>query len=837
MLCAATVVAQQGDKAEEKQAPPPAWMKIPPAPPLAVEEALKTFQIAPGFKIEVVASDPMIEAPVEIEFAPDGSLYVLEMRSFMPNVDGTGEDQPLGRISHLRDTDGDGRMDASTAFVDGLIMPRAIGVARNGLLVAEPPHLWFFADTDGDGRADEKRIVSSDYGNQKNPEHNANGLIWARDNWVYSANHNVRYRDVNGEWEKSPTSNRGQWGISQDDYGRLFFNSNSDQLRADLVPGNYLTRNPNLKNPFGGNVQIAKDQTTFPGRINPGVNRGYQQGTLKEDGRLAKFTGACGPVIYRGDLFPNEYYGAAFLCEPTGNFVRANFIREQNGLLTATNAFPEREFLASTDERFRPVNLFNGPDGALYVVDMYRGVIQHKIYITTFLRNQALERGLDKPLNLGRIYRIVPEDAHRPAPMSLAKMTSAELVEKLSTGNGWVRDTAQQLLVERNDHAVLSALNTLVSAAEFPAAVHALWVLHGMGETGGAGSALKAQHPKVRAAAVRVLEPAMRGAEWNETARMLASLTNDPSSEVRLQLMLTLGESKLPEAEEAMMGMLTDENLAHPLMPDAAASGLAGRELPVLRKLLAQQPWNSRTGVKANFIRKLARCAAESREPALVSDLLDLAAAREPVWQQLALLDGLTALVPAKEKGQEKQEPKPVKLPAQPAGLAKLASAKNPDIETRLATIEPLLQWPGKGGAVQAEAKALTEAEQKLFDAGKTQFLIVCGACHQPNGMGLDGLAPPLVDSPWVNGDPKRLTRIALQGIRGPLKVKGKIWELEMPALNVLSDEEIAGLLTYVRREWGHTAPPVSPEFVGQIRKETEDRFEAWTEEELLKLK
>src|SRR6185369_13167835 len=231
-------------------------------------------------------------------------------------------------------------------------MPRAIAFVRGGLLVAEPPHLWFFRDENGDGKAEKKEEVSNDYGNQANPEHTANGLMWGRDNWIYSANHTVRYRNIRGYWEKDVTQFRGQWGITEDDYGRLFFNSNSDQFRGDLVPGQYFLRNSNFKSPFGLNVQIAREQSTFPGRVNPGVNRGYQKGTLRPDGTLAQFTGACGPCIYRGGLFPNKFHGAAFLCEPTANLVRCNLLTENEGMISATNAFPNAEFLTSTDERF-----------------------------------------------------------------------------------------------------------------------------------------------------------------------------------------------------------------------------------------------------------------------------------------------------------------------------------------------------------------------------------------------------------------------------------------------------------------------------------------------------
>ena len=835
LLVCIPVLAQRGDRPGESQAPPPESMEIPPAPPLSVEEALKSFRLQPGFEIEVVAADPMIEAPVEIEFDERGRMYVLEMRGFMPNVEGKGEDQRNGRVSLLEDTDGDGRMDKSTIFADGLLMPRAIAVTRGGLLVAEPPMLWHFRDIDGDGKADRREAVSNDYGNQSNPEHNANGLLWGRDNWIYSANHTMRYRNLDSGWEQDSTVFRGQWGITQDDYGRLFFNSNSDQLRGDLAPSEYLSRNEHFKSPFGVNVQIAKDQATFPIRVNPGVNRGYQKGTLRPDGTLARFTGACGPCIYRGDLLPEKFYGAAFLCEPTANLVRCNFLTEKDGTITATNAFPKEEFLASTDERFRPVNISNGPDGALYIVDMYRGVIQHRIYLTTFLRNQALERNLDMPLNLGRIYRIVPAGAKRSPARNFAALSASALVNELNSSSGWVRDTAQRLLVERKDFVAIPLLQRLAVQGQFPSALHALWVLHSLdgltSET--VAYAMNSQHSKVRATAVRVAESLL--SHDSRVGDKIMAMAGDESMDVRLQVMFTLGEMTTPQAAAAMMDLLA-ANMDHALIRDAAISGLEGRELDFLSRMLSHPAWKEKTRAREQVVRDLARCVAESRKGESVGGLLEMAAAQKERWVQYSLLDGLTALLPPRKGKKAAAVPKPLHLAEEPPALLRLAAAQDNGISDRLDALEPLLVWPGKSGVTQAEVKPLTEAEKALFEAGRAQYPLICGACHQPNGLGLDGLAPPLVDSEWTTGSPERLARIVLHGVRGPLNVKGRIWEMEMPPVNILTDKEIASLLTYIRREWGHNASAITPEFVGKVRKETEQRLDAWTEVELLKI-
>ena len=839
-LACAGALAQSGDRPGEVQNPPPASLKIPPAPPLKPEEALKTFTVAPGFRVELVASEPMIEAPVAMDWAPDGRLYVLEMRGFMPNVDGTGEDEPVGRVTLLEDTDGDGRMDKHVPFAEGLVMPRALAVVDGGLLIAEPPHLWYFKDTDGDGKADTKDEVTNDYGNQKNPEHNANGLLWGRDNWIYNANHPVRYRYEDGEWRKeiAGPSSPGQWGISQDDYGRLYYNSNSDYLRADLVPRHYLIRNPNFKDPFGDYIQLDRDQSTWPGRINPGVNRGYQRGTLREDGTLARFTGACGPGIYRGELFPKEYYGAAFVAEPTANFVRCSFVQEEGSMLSAKNALSQKEFLTSTDERFRPVNIYNGPDGALYIVDMYRGVLQHRIYLTTFLRNQAVDRGLEAPLNQGRIYRVIPEGAKAKRGPNLAKLSGAELAKALENPNGQVRDDAQQLLVERRETGSVEPLTALVRAGKFPAAMHALWALQGMDVLGAPSvlAGLKSEHPKVRATAIRVAEDFLRQPARGIVAREILAMAKDSSPEVQLQLMFSLGERKSADAEAAMAEVLNRE-ADNQLVRDAAITGLAGRELAFLKRLFNQPAWNQKSAGRQELARDLARCVAETRDARRIDELLQFAAALKEDWQQGAILNGLAGLIPPRGRNAQAPTIRPVRFASEPATLAELEKNAGPETKKELAKIEPLLVWPGKQGFVTREVKPLTPEQQKRFDAGRELYAVICGACHQPNGQGLEGLAPPLVDSEWVTGSPGVLGRIIIHGMRGPVNVKGKVWELEMPPLFVLDDEQIASIMTFVRREWGHEASPVSSEEVGKIRKDTEDRQDAWTEADLLKLK
>ncbi len=379
----------------------------PPSPNLSPRQELQTFALPPGYKIELVASEPAVQDPVTISFDGDGRMWVCEMRGYMPDVYAHNEEAPIGRISVLQDTRGDGHFDQSTVYLDNLYLPRAISLVGGGLLVASPPHLWFCRDSKGDLHCDQKTEIPAKYGVARDPEYGDNGLLWARDNWIYSANSALKFRYLGkDQFESSPTGHRGQWGISQDDVGRLYFNYNSDQLRVDLIPTEYLSRNPHYRG-GGANVQVETDQKTWSGRPNPGINRGYEPGNLR-DGRLATVTATCGPTIFRGTALGPDAYGNAFIPEPAGNLVMRKLLTEMNGVVKAKGVHyvpkagePQLDFLTSTDERFRPVNCCTGPDGALYVVDLYRGVIQHKTYVTPYLRHQVYERGLEQPLHEG----------------------------------------------------------------------------------------------------------------------------------------------------------------------------------------------------------------------------------------------------------------------------------------------------------------------------------------------------------------------------------------------------------------------------------------------------
>ena len=801
-----------------------------PAPaPLSPEEALKSFRLPPGFRIELVASEPMIEAPVAISFDEQGRMFVVEMRGYMRDMEGTTEKEPLGRIALLTDTNGDGRMDKASAFLDNLVMPRGVMAVKGGAFVAEPPNLFFCRDTKGNGIADEKTLVATDFGTfGGQPEHMANTPTWAMDNRVYAAGYSTSFKLTNGAWQKGPGLGRGQWGLSQDDAGRLFYNYNSDLLRTDLLPAAAYARNPLLRDALGINNKVIKEQSVYPSHPTPGVNRGYDTKTLRADGTLANATSTCGASIYRGDAFPAEFRGNAFIPEPSSNLVKRVIITEKDGLLTGTNAYEEKEFLTSTDERFRPVMTATGPDGALYVVDLYRGMLQHPGFLTHYLIANIKARKLETPINQGRIWRIVRDDQAAPKTTKIP-VDAAARVKLLTHPNGWVRDSAQRLLVESADVAAAAPLRTLLADAQAPATarLQALWSLDGLASARAEDVRLALKDPdaQVRAAAIRIA-PA-------EMLPELCTIKDEKEILVLAHLAIRLSGAHLPDADKAVAELLAAHG-DNALVREGALTGARGREVALAKAVAA-------LGSVANLkqtgpvLDGFATLISQAGKAGPFEGMLEIAASLgDRTNLRAAILRGLDQST----RDPKTKKPAPLKtiwLNAEPASLAKLKkTVTDANALKNLASVTARLAWIGKPGApAPPKVVALTNAQQALLEKGKVTYANLCAACHQPHGYGLDGLAPPLVDSDWVLGKPDVTTRIILHGLGGPIKVGNRIWDLSMPPMGMLSDEEVAGVLTYIRREWEHNGSPVDAKFVTGIRKQYADHSNSWTADEL----
>jgi len=550
--------------------------KIPPSPALSPKESLGSFVLHEDFDITTVVHEPEVQNPLALRFDGNGRMWVVEMRAYMPDANGTGEEEPIGRISIHEDTNDDGVYDKTTVFLDGLNQPRSIAFYKDGILYGGHKKLYFVENVNG--KAGKMTVIDEDYTQDSNVEHRANGLFRALDNWIYNAKSDARYREIDGRWVKEKTSFRGQWGMNQDNHGRLYYNENWFGIKVDQLLPNTLRSNPNYLLSRGDSTYISYRDKLYPARVTPGVNRGGE-GDIDENGHLKAPTGAAGPVAYRGDQFPPKFRDTALFCEPTANLVRMIHVNRKDGLLSGEHLMGEREFLASTDERFRPVNLFNAPDGTLYVTDMYHGIIQHKHYLTKYLREHITHRKLESHPRLGRIYRIKYRGNPRGPKPSMTGKKAIDLVPHLSHPNGWWRDTAQQLIVDSSDAEAVPALTSLASDLSKPLGqTHALWALEGLGEVNISAikGALKSSDPYVLESAIRLAE-LLPADEAATLLPILANLADQSGSVVQRQLVASLGRLPSKEALTLLKKILV-KNIDAPFFREAAISGLAGRE-------------------------------------------------------------------------------------------------------------------------------------------------------------------------------------------------------------------------------------------------------------------
>ncbi len=443
-----------------------------PRPP---REEQAAFVLAdPALTIELVAAEPEVASPVAIAWDEDGRLYVAEMLDY-PDA------KTSGRIRMLEDRDGDGRYERATVFADGLPFPNGVLPCFGGLLVTAAPNIWFFRDDDGDGRADVRRVLLTGFG-EGNTQLRVNGLSWGLDNWIYVANGrsdgdvrgpndpparaiSIRRRDVRfrldprtGPGDMRPAGRRGdgvprvvaleaiagfsQFGLPHGDWGDRFPSWNTIPVRHVVLEQFALDRNPYLA-----------ETSTVAAILDP-VDGGRIFGISPPQARfnresVAYFNASCGPLIERGGLLPAEYHGNAFVCEPLSNLVHRRVLEPSGVSFLARRVEQGREFLASTDPAFRPVNLANGPDGALYVVDMYRELVEHPQFVPEPSRGAVdFRRWHDR----GRIWRIRPRSAPDATTFRRPRLGKADermLVALLGNRNAWWRLAAQRLLVER----------------------------------------------------------------------------------------------------------------------------------------------------------------------------------------------------------------------------------------------------------------------------------------------------------------------------------------------------------------------------------------------------
>ncbi len=842
------LLAQLGDEPSEgPQLALPAARKFALEPPMTPEAEQRTFQLPHGFRVELVAAEPMVHDPVAAAYDLEGNLWVVEMTQYNSGMIKEGSPLAAGvttvppsKVVKLESSNHDGHYDRRTVWLDhGVSYPRGVMVTQDGLLIADPPRLWLARDLHGTGKCDDLQIAADNYGIPGGFQESGS-LLWGRDNLVHDVAFAYDYRYSHGKLERLPVLVRGQFGLSQDDYGRFYFSSNSDQLRSDLYAPAYNLRNPNVAELPWADVQIAKDQEVWPSHPTPAVNRGYHPGVLgkstgglRDDGTLLEFTAACSAFIYRGANFPAQYYGNAFVPEPSANLIKRNLLLESEGQITAVNAYEGREFMTSTDTRFRPVAMINDPDGSVLLLDMYRGLLEDYQWVTTYLRDQTLARGLEKPMfGQGRIWKIIydggPLEARRP---DLKGASPVELAKLLAHPDAWWRDTAQQDIVEQGGSIAVSTLEEMALQGQTDVTrVAALWTLGGLVATTPQllQKALQDPSAKVRSAAVRLHERWLGGQGEEQAVAQLASVLNDPAPEVSVQLALSLGEARGEHAQDLMSQVLLVSG-GHPYVPAAIATGLRGRELGFFERLAGESERLGPSPEAKAMLRLLATAIVHQGDSQqieqLIAGLSD--AGKLPEWVRIAAIGGFEPLLqPAFRRsiGNAKATHAAALEPLVASADAAV-SASATSIAERLARAEQLTRER------EASVRPLTADEQQFYEKGKVIYPI-CAACHQANGGGLANLAPSLIDSNFVTGHPEVLVRIVLNGKEGTPGYPGA-----MPAIGTsFTDEQIAGVLTYIRNSWGLHAGAVSVASVARSRKDNKGRVADWADVQLRSL-
>lgn len=619
LVVAALVLCLQGSLAAQ---PKPGHGKdyskeLPRVPPREPTEAQKTFRLRPGFRIELVAAEPLIRSPVALDFDEDGRMYVVEFPEY--NQYANPKFKGHGSVKLLEDTDDDGRYDKATVFADNLDSPVAVACYDGGVFVGVVPDVLFLKDTDGDGEADVRRAVLTGFARDAAGEAMLNSFRWSLDNRfrisTSLAGGSVRRADrkddrpVNvrgqhllfdprgGSFDLS--SGGGQHGMTLDDWGRAFVSENSNPIHFLAYDARYLARNPFTEAPAPA-VNIAPEgKYTKLFRISPNEPWRVLRTRLRTEGVVPGsdeggkpsgfFTGATGVTAYRGDAWPDEYRGNLLVGEVANNLMYRARLEPKGVGFVAQRADEPAEFLASTDNWFRPVQFANGPDGCLYVIDMYRELIEGAAFLPPeILRHMDVSSGIDR----GRVWRIVPEDFKRRSTPHLGRATTTELVALLEHKNGWHRDTAARLLYQRQDRAAVGPLKKLASASRFALGrLHALYALLGMGALD-----VTVLLPALEDSDARLREHAVRLAERFEASPLvrakLEKLTDDSDARVRYQLAFTLGSigGEMPGRALAKLALA---DAADPWVRVAILSSLQARAGEVFGRLCREKTFRS----------------------------------------------------------------------------------------------------------------------------------------------------------------------------------------------------------------------------------------------------
>jgi mono/diheme cytochrome c family protein/glucose/arabinose dehydrogenase len=528
----------------------------PPVRALSPDEQAKQFWLPPGYRMEPVLADPLIDSPGQITFDGNGRMFVVELRGYEQTIDGVDSIVPTGRISRHEDRDGDGTFEHHTVFVDKLLFPRfAMPFGADAILVSETngDEIWKYADTNADGVADRKEVFTAGFGRGGSLEAQPSNLMWAMDNWMYSTVNSFRIRwKPNGVIREATGPSSSQWGVTQDNTGKVWFQHGASGLpgyfQFPVHYGNFATPDQ-----FEPDLEIVWPAPHLIGDVQAGL-----PGTRLPDGTVIYGTAAAGNAVYRGDRLPRDLVGDYLHGEVVARSVRRLRPVKTEGLTQLRNVYPRSEFVRSLDPLFRPVGLANAPDGTIYIADMYRGVIEGAPWAKegTYLYEKIKQHQLNKVLGHGRVWRLTYDgmSPDRTQPRMLQE-TPAQLVRHLSHPNGWWRDTAQQLIVLMQDRSVAPALKQIVRTSANPLArAHALWTLEGLGSLDAAlvREMLGDKDAVMRAHAIRVSESLYKDGDASLGTDVRAIAGKDADVDVAIQAMLTLNHLKVPATADAV---------------------------------------------------------------------------------------------------------------------------------------------------------------------------------------------------------------------------------------------------------------------------------------------
>jgi mono/diheme cytochrome c family protein/glucose/arabinose dehydrogenase len=534
----------------------------PPVRALTPAQEARRLLLPRGYRMTPVLSEPLIEDPAQIAFDGNGRMFVLELRGYEQTPEGIDLIPPLGRISRHEDRDNDGVFERHTVFVDKLVFPRfVLPLGANAILTMETnaDEVWKYTDTDGDGVADTKELFDTNFGRAGNMESQQSSLFWAMDNWMYSTVNAFRVRWTPNGLLREPTGpNSGQWGVTQDDDGKVWFQGGAIGLpgyfQFPVHYGNFAPPDqfePDLDVVWGAPIGIGDIQAGLPG-------------TRMPDGSLIYATAAAGNEIYRGDRLPKDLIGDYLHGEVVARIVRRLRPVKTDGLTQLRNVYPKSEFIRSMDPLFRPADVTTGPDGTMYIADMYRGMIEGAEWARegTYLRQKIKQYQLDKVLRHGRVWRLTYDGIERDrARPRMLDESPAQLVAHLSHPNGWWRDTAQQLIVLSQDRSVTPALQKVVrTSSSLVARFHALWALEGLGTLDAAltRELLRDQNPRLRIQAVRASETLYKAGDQS-FAQDYRALSNDPDPDVAIQAMLTMNILRVPDTSVVVKELIAKD--------------------------------------------------------------------------------------------------------------------------------------------------------------------------------------------------------------------------------------------------------------------------------------